>query len=134
MPHYFIILSLRQPVYLPFYILRNGIEQVAFWAGFRAAAFLADLDAHFFDLFFQLARGEEAAALAADDDLFQVVGGGYSDAVFSAVLMGEFFDVLVGCLGFFGVDYVDVMVVQDFGFVLFCFAFVLFFSRQGFSV
>ena len=57
----------------------------------------------------------ETAALAADDDLFQVVGGGYSDAVFSAVLMGEFFDVLVGCLGFFGVDYVDVMVVQDFG-------------------
>ncbi len=65
-----------------------------------------------FDFFFEVLRGEYRRAGTPGDDLDDAVAGGYGDVVVMAEGVGEFFDVFVGGLGFFGEDDVQIVIAE----------------------
>ena len=89
-------------------------EQIIFCIAGMLSFFLRNQLSDTFDLFTEIPRGPEDAALTSDNELDHAVGGGDCGTIASADADRDFFDVLVGGLSLFCIHDVDVVVFLDF--------------------
>ena len=72
---------------------------------------LTDFSAHCCDLLFQIMCRHSPAALPEDNDLLQRIGRRHRDIILSSDCMDRFFNVLVRCLRFLRVDYINIVIL-----------------------
>ena len=119
---------IMNPVFLlPFlfhilcHLIRNIVNQIILTALTFLMPLLADLVFCSFYFVTKTSGRHTVSTLSHDNDLLQSIGGSYRYLVFTADLMDRFLDILICCLSFFGVDYMDVMISDHF----LCMAFYL---------
>ena len=96
------------------HFIRNIVDQIIFTALTFLMPLLADLIFCSFYFIPKTSGRHTVSTLSHDNNLLQSIGCCYRNLIFPANLMDRFLNVLIRCLSFFGVDYMDVMIGNHF--------------------